>query len=80
MTPHMVDAPVGKDGGAQCELLDGVIAEAVQAALAAAAIASLLAKRWLEQPQWRWRVWLMDMSKQAASGLFVHVVNIVASV
>lgn len=63
----------------QCHLLNGLFAEGVQVALGVVAIASLAAKRLCEKPRRPWRVWLLDVAKQAAGGLFAHCLNLIAA-
>lgn len=62
-----------------CHLLGGLFAEGVQAALAVIALLSLIVKWRLESPRRQLMVWLMDVSKQAGSGIFAHCLNILAA-
>jgi hypothetical protein len=43
------------------------------------ALAALLVKRWQEVPKRPSRVWLFDVSKQVAGGVFLHLWNILFS-
>ena len=48
----------------KCDLLDNTFGVIVQAALAVAAIATLVYKRQTERPRRDWKVWFFDASKQ----------------
>ena len=59
-----------------CTLLGGTFGVLIQCGLAAAAIMTLLYKRYTETPRRPWLVWFFDASKQAFAGVLQHVVNL----
>jgi hypothetical protein len=61
-----------------CKLVD-TFAIIIQTLMATLALCSLLYKRYIEKPRRRWRVWIMDTSKQAISAMLIHFVNIFLS-
>ena len=63
----------------QCHLLGGFFATGVQAGLGLLAVASLVVKRYFEHPKRAWKVWALDVSKQAIGGLFAHCLNLIAA-
>jgi len=65
---------------ARCELISGFFAFFVQGSLAVAGAATLLFKRWRENPRRPWLIWLFDVSKQCISGFLQHGVNILFGV
>jgi len=65
-----------------CKLLDGLLAQSLQLLLVAAGFGSLLLKKKLEESKpgaviRSYKVWGLDVSKQAASGGCAHVMGIV---
>lgn len=64
---------------AECRLLGGPLAYAIQFALGVAAIGSLVLKRHFERPQRHWKIWALDVGKQLVGGLMVHLMNILVS-
>ena len=61
---------------ATCHIVKGAYADCVQLALGVLAIGSLVVKRYVEKPRRSWKVWALDVSKQAAGGLFAHALNL----
>lgn len=70
---------VGGSGEPTCELL-GPVSLALQAFLGLIAILFLAVKRLHEHPRRPWRIWLFDVSKQVLGALFIHFVNVLASI
>lgn len=62
-----------------CELL-GHFAVGVQLCLGGIAFSSLIYKRTREFPRRSFRVWFLDVSKQAFGAFFVHCLNLVFSI
>ena len=63
----------------QCKLLEGMFSYCIQALLGLLALFFLLIKRYRENPKRSWTIWLMDVSKQCASGLCIHYIAILMS-
>ena len=80
MSPPQAHTNVGDMAtSGSCHLLGGVFAEGVQATLAVIALLSLVVKWRCESPRRLALVWVMDVSKQAGSGLFAHCLNLAAA-
>ena len=62
----------------QCHLL-GPFALLVQGALGAAAILSLVYKRWREENKRPWLIWFFDVSKQVLGSAMLHTLNLLMS-
>lgn len=60
----------------QCQLF-GVFGWGVQCFLAVSCFGSLVYKRFRERPQRAWKIFLMDVSKQAISAGLAHIMNVI---
>jgi hypothetical protein len=64
-----------------CKLLEGIVAQSLQVLLAVAGFTSLLLKKKLEESKTgiirSYKVWGLDVAKQAASGACAHIMGIV---
>lgn len=62
-----------------CTLLDSVFGTFVQVALALIGVCALVVKRNYESPRRAWKIWALDVSKQAVSGVCAHLAGIINS-
>ncbi|EPQ28196.1 uncharacterized protein PFL1_04024 [Pseudozyma flocculosa PF-1] len=70
--------PVPDVDSNSCRLL-GPFALFVQLAMGLLVLASLVYKRHKERPKRKWKIWLLDITKQMLGQMFVHVLNVAFS-
>ncbi|PWN53058.1 hypothetical protein IE53DRAFT_310980 [Violaceomyces palustris] len=61
-----------------CRLL-GPFALVVQATMGLLVVGSLIYKRQREKPKRKWKIWILDITKQMLGQVFVHTLNVVLS-
>ncbi|KDN43896.1 hypothetical protein K437DRAFT_257286 [Tilletiaria anomala UBC 951] len=75
-------SPTGNTGAPEvdrnCRLL-GPFALVLQGVMGLLVIGSLIYKRNREHPRRKWKVWILDVTKQMTGQVFVHVLNIILS-
>lgn len=86
-TPTAIPSPIatsilpGSGSGvdsSNCKLM-GPFALFVQAIMGILVVGSLIYKRQRERPKRKWKIWLLDVTKQMLGQLFVHILNVVFS-
>lgn len=77
-TPSLVIGGPSEVDSDNCKLM-GPFALFVQAMMGILVIASLIYKRQRETPKRKWKIWMLDVSKQMLGQLFVHILNVVLS-
>lgn len=77
-TPSLVIGGPSEVDSDNCKLM-GPFALFVQAMMGILVIASLIYKRQRETPKRKWKIWMLDISKQMLGQLFVHILNVVLS-
>ena len=68
-----------KSSDSHCELL-GFWGIVVQALMLCICLSALLVKRYLETPRRKWLIFILDVTKQGASLIMVHFINLFFSV
>lgn len=61
-----------------CQLI-GFAGILIQAIMSALSFSVLIYKRYTERPKRAWKIWALDASKQVASQILAHVINVMIS-